>query len=241
MVRSALLPWLGVGWTISLSIAIPTLAPVDQAPSDAVLSRTRAELISAVRERHAEAVLRLISPDVVVQSTAGDGRGWTQIANALSPVRKPGPDDPEDEYWKGLESALALGGAFTTTRGAVLGRQEFCAPYVYATMPDAATMPESVRGEVPPWALIKKNVEVRAAPSSRAKLLMRLSYALLQAPGADHRDPETGKTWQSVELPDGTEAYVPAEAIWDPARYYVCFAKDQNRWLVSAFGRNGPV
>jgi hypothetical protein len=225
-------------WTATT--AIPRLPPMDEAASDKDLTRTRAELLSAVRERHGEAVMRFVSADVLVESTESGSTSWNILANALSSGTPGEKRDASDHaYWKGLESALTLGGAFTTTRGAVLRRREFCAPYVYAAMPEPAALPESVRGEVPlgHWS---RGTSKRATPSSDGRLVMRLSYALLQAPGAERQD-ASGKRWQSIELANDTEAFVPADAIWNPESYHVCFAKVQDRWLVSAFGAHSQI
>src|SRR5215217_3998769 len=43
--------------------------------------------------------------------------------------------DLGERRWRQLKRALALGGAFTTSRGAVAGRREFCAPYTYGAFP----------------------------------------------------------------------------------------------------------
>ena len=48
-----------------------------------------------------------------------------------------GGDNPS---WAHLESALALGGSFTTTRGRVEQRREFCAPYDLQHLPVAGAI-----------------------------------------------------------------------------------------------------
>jgi hypothetical protein len=212
--------------------------PVDEAAQDVELKRTRDDLLEAVKSRHAEAVLRYVSANVVLDSVTGDSQqGWQGLARSLNLKTTPG--DTEHADWTGLQAALALGGAFTTTRGAVLGRKEFCAPYVFAAFPKR--VPDSVHGESSPWALIRKDVEVREAPEASSRLITRLSYALLQAPGAVHRDAKTGRMWQEVDLPDGREAYVPSDAIWNPDGAHVCLAKIDGRWLISAFTLHGAV
>jgi hypothetical protein len=220
-------------------VVVPTarLIPVDQAAQDPSLKRTRDALLEAVKSRDAAAVLQYVSPTVVVDaSEAAGGQGWETLANSLS-VKLGAQHEHAD--WIGLDAALSLGGAFTTTRGAVFGRREFCAPYVFGAFPE--TLPDSVQGENSPWALTRKDVDVRQAPDASSPLIAKLSYALLQAPGDVHRDPKTARMWQAVELPGGREAFVPADAIWNPAGYHVCMAKIDGRWLVSAFNSHGSV
>jgi hypothetical protein len=69
-----------------------------------------------------------VSPQVVVEADRREGsENWQLVDRWLSHAA------PED--WASIERPLLLGGAFTTTRGAVHGRREFCAPYPYASFP----------------------------------------------------------------------------------------------------------
>jgi len=214
------------------------LLPIDEAASAPDLKRTRDALLAAVKARDADAVMRFVSPDLVLENVGSENRDGRKIlAEELKAPRALGEKDRE--YWYGLESSLSLGGAFTSTRGALAGRREFCAPYVYAAFPQS--VPPEVQGETLPWALIRKDVELRAAPSANSGLLTRLSYALLQAPGAVRRDPYTDQMWQSVELSEGREAFVPADEIRDPAGYHACLASIDARWVLSSFTRHGSL
>ena len=99
------------------------LLPVDEATHDNSLLKFRAELIAAVKRRDVEGVMRNVDANVDRSRDKDALRGrlsWN------------GGDNPS---WAHLESALALGGSFTTTRGRVEQRREFCAPYTYSTYP----------------------------------------------------------------------------------------------------------
>jgi hypothetical protein len=201
----------------------PQLRPIDEATKDPQLAETRTALLAALRDRNVDFVMRYVSPNVVVERGGeSGGQAWTRLFEDLS-QRGSKSGDGENQRWGGMEAALSLGGSFTTSRGALLGRREFCAPYVYSAFP--TPIPEAVRGEIPPWALIRANVDIREQPSSTARVLKRMSYALLQAPGAEHVETPTGKKWKSVHVSEDQEGFVPADAIRDPEGYHVCLAR----------------
>jgi hypothetical protein len=134
------------------------------------------------------------------------------------------------------EHALALGGTFTTSRGAVPGRREFCAPYVYSAFPEE--LPRWLEGEENPWAIIGSNVPVREQPRPSARVLTRLSWELVKADGWRDADPKGRLQWANVTLPDGRSGYVQEGQIRPTTDYHVCFAKIDGRWLMTSFARD---
>jgi hypothetical protein len=147
-------------------------------------------------------------------------------------------------HWRGWlgtiayqsQRALALGGSFTTTRGAVPGRREFCAPYVYSAFPKE--VPRSIEGEEDPWAIIGAHVPVRAQPRPSARVLTYLSWELVKADGWLDADPESHLRWVEVDLLNGRRGYVQEGQIRHNTDYHVCFAKIQGQWLMTAFARD---
>jgi hypothetical protein len=128
---------------------------------------------------------------------------------------------------------LPLGGAFTTTRGAVPGRREFCAPYVYGAFPNE--LPLAIEGEADPWAIIGARVPVRTQPRPSARVLTYLSWELVKADG--WLNVPGPSQWAEVDLLDGRRGYVQEGQIRQTTDFHVCFAKIDGRWLMTAFAR----
>ena len=210
---------------------LPKLLPVDAARQDPSLQVVRDQVLAAVRARNARTVMSFVSPRVRWDSTSDtEGSDWRRLDEALS--------RPEDDQWTRLEESLKLGGAFTTRRGAVRGRLEFCAPYVFAAFPDV--VPHEVHGEGMPWVVTDKDVEVHSAPDLKSAVLGRLSYALVQASGGERHDVRSYDTlWQTVALPEDQEGFILAEQIRNPEDGHVCFAKEGGSWLISLVARRG--
>ena len=129
---------------------------VDQANQDPEFETFRNSLLAAVRKRDASALRAAMDRELRNREQA-----WlvSPFSNTIAFE---------------LERALALGGAFTETRGAVVGRREFCAPYVYAAFPNE--LPDFLEGEGDPWAIIGARVPVRALRSPSAPVVTYLSW-----------------------------------------------------------------
>jgi hypothetical protein len=131
--------------------------------------------------------------------------------------------------------ALALGGSFTTVRGAVFGRREFCAPYVYAAFPNV--VPPPIRSTFEPYAIIGDRVPARAKPRPDAPVVMYLSWELVKD-GSWYDDAQRHVLWAQVTRLDGRVGWVQHGQIRHPTDYHVCFAKIDGQWLMTAFGRD---
>lgn len=198
--------------------------PVDEASEDSVFSAYRSALRTAVRDRDVAALLTAVAPDL-----------RSRLAEWLDPKRALHGGEKED--WRELEQLLALGGTFTATRGAVKGRREFCAPYVYSAYP--WPVPSGYGSEVDPSVLLEADVAVHAAPSSTSPVLTRLSYALVQEVGGGYPgDGRPGPTWTLVILQDDREGYVLDTQIRSPTDYHACFAQIEGRWQMVRFARD---
>jgi hypothetical protein len=143
----------------------------------------------------------------------------------------------EHEVWGELEQLLALGGAFTTTRGAVKGRREFCAPYVFTEYPQPP--PEDLRYEGHPWVILRPRVPVRASAMDAARGLGELSHDLVKVTG--ETDTNSGKPrWRQIITPGGEVGWVAAADIRDPQDPHACFARIGERWMMVQFSRSMP-
>lgn len=191
---------------------------VDQAKQDPEFAAFRDSLLAAARKRDASALAA--SMDRELQSRE---HAW------LSP---PFSNTIAFE----VERALALGGAFTETRGAVLGRREFCAPYVYGAFPNQ--LPDFLDGEGDPWAIVGSHVPVRAQRSPSARTVTYLSWELVKADAWLDADPESHLRWAEVTLPSGRSGFVQELQIRRTTDYHVCFAKIDGAWRMTTFARD---
>jgi hypothetical protein len=213
---------------------LPSFPSVDEARQEPDLEAVRNEVLAAVRAKDVKRLMGFVSSSLVVDGERSD-ENWPRLEHWLLSV-------PHAEDWGLLERALSLGGAFTTTRGAVEGRREFCAPYVYARCPLWADIPENVQGERLPSAVVVKAVDVHAKPDLRSRVLGRIGFVMVQAGGLDAPDPsDPSVRWNVLNFEGEQEAYVRAETIQDPEGPNVCFAQDSKRWMVSSFDRRGTV
>ena len=192
--------------------------PVDEALQDGTLVEFRSRLLKAVRSRDVAAVL---------QVTAGSAKQTLFAAAAIG---------PQAEDWSQLDRALSLGGSFTTRRGAVPGRREFCAPYVFSAFP--TSVPHDLSGELDPAAIIAASVPLRSMPTDGATSILTLSHELVKRNGDSRKD--GGQYWIGVIAFDGREGWVKSSEIRYPDDVHVCMAQLDGQWTLTSFGRGGP-
>jgi hypothetical protein len=202
------------------------LPPVDEAKTDPTLLDFRNRLAAALKSGDVGSVLSFMEKNVRLEIEPH----WRRIpANRLV--------IDSDSEWVALRRLLALGGSFTTTRGAVAGRQEFCAPYVYSAFP-ARPLPESIEGEVDPWVILGEKVPVYSERKATARVMLYLSYAIVRTGGGLLGPERDGTFWAPLHLPDDREGFVISEQIRSPSDYHACFAKLDGAWRMTAFERN---
>ena len=205
--------------------------PVDEAKREPSLLAAREALLEAISHGDAEHVKRLIDPSSSPAAALVDA--LRVDANQRSAAK-------DLWVWTPLKRALSLGGAFTTTKGAVYGRREFCAPYAYANWPphwllDDMRDPDSGSE---PWMVIGQGVAVRLAPSIQAPIVSRVSFEVLPVAALSAQD-ESGAdlVWQRVILPDGRHGFVADSLLWGDMDYHVCFANVDGQWRLTKFAR----
>ena len=91
-------------------------APVDEAGKDPELVAFREALLGAAKRRAVTALVESASETVKVDGEPFAVRLRRDFTDKVTPP------------WDDFSGALSLGGAFTTTRGAIRDRREFCAP-----------------------------------------------------------------------------------------------------------------
>jgi hypothetical protein len=215
------------GRAVSASAALQTgydrrpLLPADEADQAPDFKEFRQSLLEAIRARDAATVLDATTPEIRARLSRLALPRERFVGGAL------------DADWEHLEELIVLGGTFTTTRGAVAGRREFCAPYTYSAYP--RPVDRDLAGELDPWIIISPKAALRSAPDPSAQVLTWLSYELVK-PNGDARD----DNWYGVVAHDGREGWVASSDIRDPDDYHVCFALINGRWLMTAFDRGLP-
>jgi hypothetical protein len=203
------------------------LLPVDEARKEPGLAEARDRVLAAVKAKDAKAVLAFVSRSLVLGSTHQPDEGNRQRFEQMLA-------DPNDEVWRNLADTLSHGGSFTTTRGGVDGRREFCAPYMYGAFP--TQVQAEVIGEGTPWVITDRNVAVHAKPDAASSVLGRLSYSILQGGNTRVPDPKRFEIyWQTVDLGDDRQGFVDSTKIWDPEGPHACFANEGGRWLLTAY------
>ena len=205
------------------------LMPLDQAGQDRSFVQFRERFITAVKAREARVVI-----DASVPELQEGFRGSLD----LPPSAFAGPNR-EASSWEALEELLAVGGgSFTTTRGAVRGRREFCAPYTFSTYPmpypDLVGHEEDNEGH--PWIILGASVPMLDRPSAHGKALTFLAYDLVTE---FEQAPNEGP-WYHVVAPDGQRGWVAASEIRDPADYHACFAQIGGVWKMTILDRGLP-
>jgi hypothetical protein len=194
------------------------LLPLDEGVSDRSFNAFCEQFRSEVRNRNLNAVLASVEPRLKPEMQ-------TVLLGGL----------PGAPGWEAMSRALALGGSFTTTRGAERGRREFCAPYTYSAYPDV--IPNSLVGELDPWVIIGAHVPVRARPRSDSPALIYLDHELVSVNGLESPGIPP-PLWFGVVV-ERHEGWVSADSIRNPEDYHVCFADSGSNWVLSTF-RKGP-
>ena len=202
---------------------IITLAPVDDAATDQEFFAFRRRLLESLAK--------------------GDSGIVLGVAGEEPRRRFRGTEEALRADLRELRRLLELGGSFTTTRGQLVGRREFCAPYTYAAYPPFPRgLPERFRAGPPPWVVVGKDVPVYRAASATSVRLRTLSYALVVAGGGIHFDADGRDTWVRVDLDGGMEGWVQGGQIRSPEDYHACFAKVDGNWTLTRFARDiAPV
>jgi len=200
------------------------LSPIDEAATDPSLTEFRRTLVNAVRDRDVDRVLRTMTPSLA--------KSWKGLWGMI-PIDQLGSGGA----WVELGRLLAMGGTFTTTRGAIVGRREFCAPYVYSAYPKKP-LPEGMFDDVDPWVILGDKIPVYAERKVSSTVLIYLSYSIVRTGGGLLGPEPDGTFWAPISLPDNREGFVGSTQIRSPSDYHACFAKMDGQWRMTTFARD---
>ena len=186
--------------------AVPDkLPPVDECKADAGLPAFRARLAAAAGKRDAEALLTMLSPDVLIDFGGGIGR------EAF--VEQWRPREIESALWPLLDRILPLGCARSGKARVIPSLIEQLDPFE-----DEVEMILIL-----PGALLYKGAgEKSPKPETKAWTLARVTSRVA--------DWGTG-----VRLPDGREGYIPDDDVYEPLDQRLVIEKRGGKWMITAF------
>lgn len=195
---------------------VAPLVPRDDGARDPSFLTFRGRLLEALAARDTAAVLGAFAPDA--RLSFGDA--------------PPGPAGVR-AVWLGARryDGLSLWPTLARVVGTGSVRSPeglLTAPYTYDGLP--AGLDAFTHGVV-----VGENVTVRAAPSSEAEALTRLSYAIVLVAEWGYSDDPAARLWHRVRLADGREGYVAGEYLWSPVGYRAGFEKRDGRWQIVFF------
>ena len=196
------------------------MLPVDEASKDPSFEDFRQRLRQAASRRDAGFILEIIDPEIWL--SFGGHRGVKDF------TEKWHPEKSDSEFWRELESILALGGTFET----IDGQKEFCAPYVTCRWQELVKdFPEL--GEAHEYTVVLgKNVNVHSKPSADAPILETLSFNVLKLSQVDANE---RTQWVEIKTPGGHTGYISAKDVRSPLDYRASFKKVKGRWMLVTF------
>jgi hypothetical protein len=192
--------------------SLPTLKPIDEAPSKPDFLAFRKQLQNAIAKHDVAAVLAVVDPNIKNSFDADDG------IEAFK--EKWRPSDPGSQLWKELGNVLSLGGSFD-------GTQEFTAPYTFSRWPQDVDAFEFV-------AVIGSNVRVRNQPRSDAPSTTSVSYAILQLDEEALNTDWMNKEWTAVKV-GGRKSYIATRLVRSPVDYRARFTRSARGWQLTLF------
>jgi hypothetical protein len=181
------------------------LPPVDQCRTDPGLPAFRAKLANAANKRDAEALLAMVSPDVLIDFGGGAGK---QVF-----IEQWRPREVESALWPLLDRILPLGCARSGKARVIPSLIEQLDPFE----------DEVERILILPGALLYKGAgEKSPRPKTEPWTLATVTSRVA--------DWGTG-----VRLPDGRQGYVPDDDVYEPLGYRMVIDKRAGKWLITAF------
>jgi len=190
------------------------MEPVDQASQDRSFAEYRDALLRAVRARDASVVVELASPDIMLSFGGEVGR------ESLRRNFEGFENWQGEVYWYELQRVLELGGVF-------LDDGAFCSPYLACL--DLPGCPDCDPFET--VFVTGSDVAARTAPDSGARIVARLSYAVLRLDAEAY----SGEDWYPVHLPSGGRAFVSHTDARMAIDYRARFEKLGGRWFMTVF------
>lgn len=212
--KSANLAWLQSSLLVlvlflSLPIQAATLLkPVDTAAKDPSFLAFRTQLLKTIERKDAKALLAVVHKDI--KASFGMENGIEDFKKMWG-LNKPATS----QLWSELSKVLKMGGSFSN-------KTTFIAPYVFSEWPGDKDAFEN-------WAVIAKDVNIRAKPSTSAAVLKKVSYEILPIEFSEN------EKWVTVKLGNGKKGYIASQYIRSSVDYRAFFEKIKGRWQMTVF------
>lgn len=191
------------------------LLPVDEASKDPGFLQFRNQLLSAVRAKNGDAVMKVL--DSNIRLSFGGSGGLTDFRRMWKPNDKTSP------LWQKLEWVLAHGGSFKGT-GA---DRMFWAPYVYSKWPDDG--PDAFEN-----GAIVGRVSVYEKADTNSAIVAILDHHFVKVLDRNHLK-EKQPQFVKIQTPSGKTGYVRSTQIRSQLDYRAGFDKRSGEWKMSLF------
>lgn len=196
-----------------LVLSLPTqaatvLKPVDNAANDPSFLAFRSQLLKTIERKDAKALLTVVNKNI--HASFGMENGIEDFKKMWG-LNKPATS----QLWDELSKVLKMGGSFSN-------KTTFVAPYVFSEWPESKDAFEN-------WAVIAKDVNIRAKPSMSAAVLKKVSYEILPIEFSDNEQ------WVTVKLDQGKKGYIASQYIRSSVDYRAFFEKINGRWQMTVF------
>ncbi|WP_171240704.1 SH3 domain-containing protein [Ruegeria sp. HKCCA5491] len=193
-----------------------TFPPVDEADQDPSLLAFRAELLTKVKARDADAVIAAACPDIYL-SHGGNG-GPEEFRELLAPDPATLPEQGGETYWSDLENTLLQPGYFDEDG-------EFWMPHQWQITLPATLDPYMA------YFVNAADVTLRQSPNRGAPILDLISHEVVIV-----RDYSEIDEYQQVLLTDGGQGYMHSMFLWPMVGYRAAFAKSEGgQWQLCTF------
>jgi hypothetical protein len=199
--------------------------PFDKASENPSFKRFRDRLITAVKQRDLEFLLKHI--DDGIQVGFGQGGGSEEFVREWKMDLDPG----KSRLWKELAQVIRMGGAFQDEE-----KKVFFAPYTFLPFPGDSEFDSYFSAFV-----TGSGVRVRSGPSSSAPAIARLSYDAVKW---EYKTPErsdcylggdAGYCWKEVAIYTGQKGYVYTKYLRSPIDYRAGFEEKDGVWKMVFF------
>jgi hypothetical protein len=188
--------------------ALPnSLPPVEQCGQDPGFAKFRGALKQAVQRKDRDALLRMLSPHVLVNFGGGTG------PKALAEAWDFSPDS--HGIWDQLETMLQMGCARD-------GGARLIPSLILQLEPYADDDLYDVRLSLPGAKLFKE-------PGVEASAIVVAPWTFVAATNT------SGDLWTGVKLPDGSTGWISDDELYETIGYRLVIEKLRGKWMITAF------
>jgi hypothetical protein len=187
---------------------------IDRSPQDRDFSTFKSALLRAAVRHDLEFLSGALAPTV----RAGFEEGPIPAARVLG-FFSAGPGADGSSLWTELRKALEL--------GAAPAGNGFCVPTIAC---DGKVEPDA-------FAVLGRNVAVRAKPGKSSALVELLSHDIVARGAYTPRDKSSGAegAWQAIVTPSGRKGYIRMDFLRGAMDYRFYFSKHDGKWKLDAF------